>query len=153
VHLQPTDPTSRDARALVAALDADIMSRYPGAPVHGIEASTLVASGGVFLVGYIGERPVACGALRPLEPGVVEVKRMYVEPDVRRRGVARGLLERLEGLARERGFAAVRIETGFKQHEAIGLYHRAGYERIEPFGEYEGNDYSVCFEKRLGAGG
>jgi len=148
VQFIPTDPAHPDARALVAALDADIMARYPGAPVHGIDPSTLVANGGVFLVVRLDGRAVACGALHPHSEEAVEVKRMYVEPSVRRCGVARALLETLEHIARERGYPVVRIETGIRQPEAIALYDAAGYVRIPPFGEYAGNDYSVCFEKK-----
>jgi len=68
---------------------------------------------------------------------------------MRRRGVARALLADLEALARARGFTHVRIETGDRQPEAVALYASAGYSRIAPFGEYAGNEYSVCFEKRL----
>lgn len=71
------DPTHDDARALIAALDADIMERYPGQPVHGIEPATLVADGGAFLVGRQDGRAVACGALRSLSADTGEVKRMY----------------------------------------------------------------------------
>jgi GNAT superfamily N-acetyltransferase len=153
VHYTPTDPAHPDAVALVAALDAELHERYPGAPVHGIDPSTLVAQGGVFLVGRLDGRPVACGALRPLPDGSVEVKRMYVDPAARRRGAARALLAALEEIARTRGFALVRIETGDHQPEAVALYERAGYAPIPPFGEYVGNSFSVCFEKRLEVGG
>lgn len=149
MHFVPTDPAHPDAQALISALDADLTARYPRAPVHGIDPSTLVAQGGVLLVGRRDGRPVACGALRPLPDGTVEVKRMFVDPSMRRTGVARALLARLEAIARERGFALVRIETGDRQPEAVALYERAGYARIPPFGEYVGNSFSVCFEKRL----
>jgi putative acetyltransferase len=146
------DPASDEARGLIAALDADIGRRYPGQPVHPIDPSALVRNGGLFLVGRLDGRGVACGALRPLSTDAVEVKRMYVAPFARRMGIGGQLLRTLERLALERGCAVVRIETGFKQPEAIAFYEKTGYARIPCFGEYAANSYSVCFEKRLVAG-
>jgi GNAT superfamily N-acetyltransferase len=133
----------------MAALDADLQARYPGVSLAPVDVSTLVAPAGVFLVGREAGRPVACGGWRALDERSVEVKRMYVDASMRRRGVARALLAALEQSARERGFPVVLIETGDEQPEAVALYERAGYARIPPFGEYEGNEWSICFEKRL----
>jgi putative acetyltransferase len=74
---------------------------------------------------------------------------MYVEPAARRRGVARKVLEKLESVAHERGYAALRLETGIRQPEAIGLYEAAGFHRIQCYGMYIDNPRSVCYEKRL----
>jgi putative acetyltransferase len=87
--------------------------------------------------------------VRFLERGIGEVKRMCVAPAFRGRGIARALLRGLEGAACQLGFAALRLETGTRQPEAIGLYEAAGYARIPAFGEYAGDPFSVCFEKRV----
>ncbi len=147
--VEAEDPTSAEARALIAALEADIEARYPGAPIRHPDAVSLVASGGLFLVARREGRAVACGALRPLEPGAIEVKRMFVSPEARRQGIARQMLSSLEAAAKQRGVAIVRIETGFNQPEAVALYDAAGYRRVPCFGEYAGNSYSICFEKSL----
>ena len=84
-----------------------------------------------------------------MEPGVGEVKRMYVEPDMRGRGLSRQILQKLEDTAREFGYTTLRLETGLKQPEAIGLYETAGYGRIPPYGHYVNSPHSVCFEKAL----
>jgi ribosomal protein S18 acetylase RimI-like enzyme len=84
-----------------------------------------------------------------LGAGVGEVKRMYVAPAFRGRGIARALLRALEAAAGRLGVAVLRLETGTRQPEAIGLYEAAGYARIPAFGEYVGDPLSVCFEKRL----
>src|SRR5262245_30616851 len=94
-------------------------------------------------------RPVGCGAVRLLEPGVGEVKRMFVRPEARRRGVARLVLVKLEETARERGLHTLRLETGTRQPEAIALYATHGYRPIPRFGEYADDAFSVCFEKVL----
>jgi len=92
---------------------------------------------------------VACGAYRPMSPDVAEIKRMYVDPDYRCRGLGRRILRELEGRARRDGYARARLETGTLQPEAIRLYERAGYHRIDCYGLYVGNPRSVCFEKDL----
>lgn len=141
------EPDSADFVALVAALDAELDARYPGLsadappPAHDL----LVA-----VVAYGGDTPLGCGALRELEPGVGEVKRMYVLPEARGLGVARGMLEALESRARALSYPVVRLGSGVRQPEALALYESSGYRRIPLFGEYEGADLCVCYEKSLG---
>jgi putative acetyltransferase len=141
-------PGSDEAVALMQALDDDLRRRYPGVEIHGLRPEDMSHRRLVFLVARAGGQAIACGAVRELEPGVGEVKRMFVTPAWRGKAVARRLLARLEGKAREAGYQAVRIETGIGQPEAIALYQSAGYTAIPPFGEYIGNPASVCFEKR-----
>jgi GNAT superfamily N-acetyltransferase len=74
---------------------------------------------------------------------------MYVDPPVRRRGIARMILARLEDAARESGYRSVRLETGLGQPEAMALYASADYRRIRPYGEYVGDPLSACYEKPL----
>jgi putative acetyltransferase len=112
----------------------------------------LSGPGSAFLIAWVGGRPVGCGALRPMAPGVAEVKRMYVEPDVRGRGIARQLLAALERRAAELGYVGLRLETGLRQVSAMRLYESAGYERIANYGPYLSNPLSACYEKRLASG-
>jgi GNAT superfamily N-acetyltransferase len=98
---------------------------------------------------------LGCGALRALDSDAAELKRMYVVPDARGRGVATALLAALEGVARDRGWATLRLETGPRQPEAIALYTRAGYRPIEAFGAYVGVPDaadSLFFERTLPPG-
>jgi GNAT superfamily N-acetyltransferase len=92
---------------------------------------------------------LGCGALRPLEPGAAEVKRMFIRPEARGRGLSRLLLERLEGEALERGIAVIRLETCTLQPEARSLYESAGYEPIPCYGRYRDAPHSRCYERRL----
>lgn len=95
---------------------------------------------------------LGCGALRALEDGVAEVKRMYVAPAARRRGVSRAVLTGLEEAARRRGWTTLRLETGPLQTAAIALYTSAGYHPIGPFGGYAGDPRAVhsrYFERTL----
>src|SRR5262245_35244330 len=143
-------PDSADAQYLIRQLDEDLLRRYPSLKVtHGLHPRDLTDPDFTFLIARVGGRAVGCGALRVLEVGVGEVKRMFVLPEFRGRGIARQILEALESRARELGYRFVRLETGTEQREAISLYKSAGYREMEAFGEYAGNPFSVCFEKRL----
>ncbi len=103
----------------------------------------------MFLIARIESEPVGCGAIRRLDDDTAEVKRMYVVPSARRRGIARRLLAELERRAAEFGYRTLRLETGDLQIEAIALYESCAWGRIEAFGEYVGSPISVCFEKHL----
>jgi putative acetyltransferase len=102
-----------------------------------------------YLVAVVDGRVVACGGLQALDDGAVELKRMYVRPSYRGRGIARQLIVALEEVALGAGHRVLRLETGAYLPAAIGLYRSAGYQPIGVYGEYVGNPYSVCFEKRL----
>ena len=101
------------------------------------------------VVAYDQGRAVGCGAIRPIDTTAMEVKRMFVLPDWRRKGVASTVLTQLERWCTELGYPVCRLETGKRQPEAIALYHRHGYKIIPNYGQYEGMDNSVCFEKHL----
>jgi putative acetyltransferase len=92
---------------------------------------------------------IACGALRRLDAGSAEIKRMYVVPERRGSGVATGVLRALESAAAERGWHTLRLETGTEQPDAQRFYCREGYREIPLFGNYTGSTLSVCFERAL----
>ncbi|TNH27746.1 GNAT family N-acetyltransferase [Micromonospora orduensis] len=102
-----------------------------------------------YLAVVVNGRAVACGGLQALDASTGEVKRMYVRPAYRGRGIARQLLAALEECAFRQGHSVVCLETGTYLPVAIGLYTSCGYEPIPVYGEYVGNPYSVCFAKRL----
>ena len=96
---------------------------------------------------YRGGRAVGCGAVKGLPGGIGEVKRIYLEPEVRGGGVGRALLTELERQAAALGFDRVRLDTGSNQPGALALFRSAGYQEIE---DYNGNPYaSYWMEKRL----
>ena len=104
-----------------------------------------------YLVAVVQGRAVACAGWQPLPDGTAELKRLYVRPAFRGRGIARQLIVAIEEevLAEDRGL--LRLETDAFLPAAIALYQSSGYHEIPAFGEYAGNDYSICFEKRLAA--
>lgn len=98
---------------------------------------------------YVDDTPVGCGAIKAYDERSMEVKRMYVKPDYRGKGLAGTVLHELEQWTGELGFVSCVLETGIKQPEAIRLYSKSGYERIPNYGQYVGIDDSVCFQKQL----
>ena len=149
LRIEAVDIRSPEAAALIASLSRELGERYGDDGSGSFTPEDVLVPGSPFLVGWLNGRPVTCGAFRPMEPGVAEVKRMYVEPDARGRGIGRRLLAELEKRARDVGYAAVRLETGTRQPESIRLYEAAGYRRIEKYAIYRDNPLSVCFEKSL----
>ena len=101
------------------------------------------------VVVYGDGQPAACGALRNFDADSTEVKRMYVRPEHRRKGLAVYVLNALEDRARIKGRKRCILETGLRQPEAIALYTKSGYVRIPNYGPYAGVDNSCCFEKHL----
>ena len=101
------------------------------------------------LVAVVDGVVVGCGGLQRLDETTAEIKRMYVRPPHRRRGISRRMLAALEALVMERGCTVVRLETGSYMPGAIAFYRSAGYEQIPPYGQYAGNPFSVCLERQL----
>lgn len=145
-------PRNKECLQLLAQLRTELSEKYPdelrGVPLIPEE---LAAEGAAFLVARCDDQPVGCGAIRAFEPGVAEVKRMFVVPEARGYGTGRAILENLETFARNFGYKSIRLETGLKQPEAIVLYQSAGYHRAPCYGPFRENPMSVCFEKDLDA--
>ena len=143
-----------DARTLIAALNHELDAAYPepGATHFGLTDDEVAPGRGAFLMARDGGEPVGCGAVRTIERELAEIKRMYVAPAMRGRGLARRLLEALEDEARAIGAKRVVLETGTRQAAAIALYRAMGYAPIPLFGEYQRSpDTSLCFGKSLEA--
>lgn len=102
------------------------------------------------VVAYEDRKAVGCGAIKAYGNEAMEIKRMYVLPQYRGRGIASLILAQLERWAAELGYSRCILETGRRQEEAIALYQRQGYEVIENYGQYAGVANSVCFEKVIG---
>ena len=152
MKVEPASWDDVDVQRLAADQQAEVRARYDGKGEPGTPPSASDIS--VVLVARDDDgTALGCGALRVLGDGVAEVKRMYVAPAARGRGVAKAVLAGLEEAARERGWTTLRLETGPRQPEAIGLYSQAGYRPIEAFGAYvdapDAED-SLFFERFLG---
>ena len=98
---------------------------------------------------YETELPAGCGAFKFYENKTVEIKRMYVLPEQRGKGMAGQILNELEKWAKELNYNCCVLETGIMQVEAIGLYQKAGYIVIPNYGQYQGVENSVCMQKSI----
>jgi len=152
VDIRRSTLDSPDAARLIAALNAELKATFPepGATHFSLTGAQVEAGGGAFVIAYLDEVAVGCGAVRRLDAATAELKRMYVDPSVRRRGIGRALVEALEREARLLGTTKVVLETGTRLAPATQLYEGMGYARIPLFGEYLSSpDTSLCFGKSL----
>ena len=138
------------ARRLEGQHLADMRERYGGRGPGPVPSAEFDPPEGCFVVALVDGAPVACGGLRHLGPGVAEIKRMYVDPGVRRRGLGRRILAFLEQRAAATAYTEVWLETGTGQPEAIALYEAAGYRRRDPYGEFKHDPRSRCYGRDLG---
>jgi GNAT superfamily N-acetyltransferase len=143
---------SGDGGVLETAMRGEVEALYAGLDMNSAEMpkagpAELNPPHGVFLVGYADGTAVCCGGIKTLEPGICELKRMYVVPAARGTGASRALLAELEDRARALGFHTARLDTGPRQPAAQRLYERAGYVAIPNF---NANPVATFFgEKRL----
>lgn len=143
-----TDSDHPDFRTLVALLDQDLAVR--DGEDHAFYAQfNKVDKIKHVVVAYLETQAIGCGAIRAYDPDTVEVKRMFVHPDHRGKGLAGAVLAELETWAAELGYLRCILETGQMQPEAIRLYLKSGYAIIPNYGQYAGVENSVCMEKWL----
>jgi GNAT superfamily N-acetyltransferase len=149
LRIAPQPADSELATALLERYYAELDARFPGgfslertvaAPAH-----ELTPPRGLFLVASLRGVAVGCGGVRALGGGVVEIKRMWVDPAARGAGVGRGLLAALEVAAADLGATTVRLDTAASLAEALGLYRSAGYREIAP---YNDNPYAAHWLER-----
>lgn len=147
--IEETRPDSPAAQALIEELDAHLTLLYPSESRHGYSVEKLLAQGVVFFVLRQDAAPAACGGVQLFGAEFGEIKRMYVRPAFRGRGLAKAILTHLESYTANRDVPLLRLETGIYQTEAIALYEQMGYRRIGPFGPYREDPLSLFYEKRL----
>ncbi|WP_345527005.1 GNAT family N-acetyltransferase [Nocardioides endophyticus] len=146
-----------DAMRLIDEVQAEYVVRYGGPDETPLDPLMFEPPAGNFFVGYAEGEPVATGAWRRTDvaafgtTATVEIKRMYVAPRARGRGLARLMLAQLESDAGGHGAEAVVLETGLRQPEAMSLYESSGYGPVAPFGYYKDAPLSRCYAKLLPA--
>jgi GNAT superfamily N-acetyltransferase len=151
VQVRRTSGGDPAAAALVAAMVEEMGALYePGLSRSPTTPADFSPPGGGFLVLSEAGRPVAGGGVKRLDERACEIKRMYVVPEARGRGVGRELLAALEELARDLGYAVARLDTGPKQPGAQRMYERAGYAAVP---DYNGNPYASFWGEKALAGG
>jgi putative acetyltransferase len=147
--ITPEHPASPDATALIAELDAHLTPLYPSESRHGFSVQRLIADSVAFFVLRENDAAAGCGGIKLFGQAYGEIKRMYVRPAFRGRGLGKLLLDHLAAYARSRGVGILRLETGIHQQAAIALYEREGFRRVPPFGEYRDDPVSRCYERAV----
>lgn len=152
--ISPVSHTDPRVLALIQAQQAELAARYgEDDDTEPLDLSVFDEPGPLLLLILDDGQPIGCGGIRRLDPALnpdtAEIKRMYVRPDARGRGVSKVVLGALEDAARQSGYAHAWLETGVKQPEAIRLYEKSSYTRIPNYGYYAGNPLSVCYAKLL----
>ena len=146
IRIIRTDSENQDFIDLVKYLDADLAER-DGDDHSFYTQFNKIDKINFVVVAYENEKPLGCGAIKEYEPETVEIKRMYVSPESRGRGIATKILYELEQWATELSFVKCILETGKRQPEAIRLYKKNGYNIIPNYGQYTNVENSVCFRK------
>lgn len=142
-------PDTKDATALILELEEHLASLYPQESRHGYSVEKLIAQGVAFFLLRDDDRPAACGGVQMFGTEYGEIKRMYVRPEFRGQGFGSVMLDHLADYVRSRGVRVLRLETGIHQAAAIGLYERAGFQPIPPFGDYRPDPNSLFYEMRI----
>ncbi len=143
-----TNSDNDDFIELVKLLDADLAKR--DGEDHSFYAQFNKIDRIKYVVlAYEDDKQLGCGAIKEFGANTMEIKRMYVLPGSRGKGIATKVLSALENWARELSYTKCILETGKRQPEAIGLYRENGYKLIPNYGQYAGVENSVCFEKEL----
>lgn len=148
ILLKRTSSDNTDFQLLVAELDKDLAIRDGDEHAFFAQYNKIDAIKYVVMA-YLDGESVGCGAIKEYETDVMEIKRMFVSPKYRGKGIASLVLKELELWAKELGFKKCILETGIKQPEAIALYKKNNYNQIQNYGQYISVASSVCFEKYL----
>jgi len=151
IELRPEPLDGPAGRALLTALFEEGERIYPAItpdnPGPSATPDELAPPGGMFLVAYVGDEAAGCGGIKRLSDEAAELKRLYVTPNLRNRGIARALITGLGDAARDIGYEVIRLDTGDRQPAALRVFRATGYREI---GDYNGNPYaSYWFEKLL----
>ena len=154
IVVERVESATEEARALITALEAELSGQYELYHRHGLSIEQVFLPGIRFFVARLDGAAVGCGAIA-CDDGFAELKRMYVRPELRGRGVVQAILARLEAEASAQGYTRLTLETGDGLHAAIRVYERAGFRRCSAFGAYVTKpahtiERSLFFEKGIG---
>ncbi len=142
-------PRQDDVITLIRQSDALMQSLYPAESNHLVDIDSLAQPHVHLLVAREDGRALGCGAFVLGTDGQAEMKRVFVAPVARGKGIARAILEALERAAAQQGVTLMQLETGIRQPEAIALYRKFGYVERGPFGSYQPDPLSLFMEKQF----
>lgn len=148
ITFQRTSSENTDFQNLVILLDEDLKIRDGNEHAFYAQFNKTVNIRNV-VVCYVDKKPVGCGAFKEYLQKEAEIKRMFVLPEYRGRGIASAILRELELWASQMNYSACILETGKNQPEAIFLYKKAGYSVTDNYGQYKNIGNSICMKKVL----
>ena len=148
VRIVKTTSENPDFVNLISALDKSLWERYPELKSDYWGNNILEINPNVVIL-YLEEKAVGCGCFKKYDKNTIEIKRMFVSPEVRGMGLAQTILLELEAWARDLGYSISVLETLYKQKEAIALYQKTGYAIVENYEPYVGLENSICMRKPI----
>ncbi|MFD2091342.1 GNAT family N-acetyltransferase [Blastococcus deserti] len=137
------------AQHLVEQVQQEYLRRYGGRDAAEVDPREFLPPRGLFLVAEVDGVPAGCGAWRALPSGQAEVKRVYVAPGFRRRGIAQVVVAALEESAAAAGHTEIVLNSGRRQPEALALYAELGYRPVPGYGVYACSPQAVFLGKPL----
>ncbi|MGO4906102.1 GNAT family N-acetyltransferase [Flavobacterium sp. W20_MBD1_R3] len=133
---------------LISALDKSLWERYPELKADYWGNNILELNPNVVII-YLEDTAVACGCFKKYDKDTIEIKRMFVSPEVRGMGLAQTILRELERWALDLEYSFAVLETLYKQKEAIALYQKTGYNIVDNYEPYVGLKNSICMRKQI----
>lgn len=148
ITITKTTSENPDYINLITAFDGYLWAKYPELKTNYWGNNIIEINPNVVLI-YFDGKAVACGCFKKYDANTVEIKRMFVSPEARGKGIAQKILQELEFLAAQKGFSYAVLETLHKQTAAIALYQKVGYEIVDNYEPYVGLKNSICMKKKL----
>jgi putative acetyltransferase len=148
MKIQRTTSEDADFQALVSLLDHELRKRYPDEQSQH-EPFNKIGNNRTVVVAYENGQPAGCGCFKTIDDSTIEIKRMFVHPDHRGKGIGFVIICELESWAKELSYSRAILETGPNQQEAIALYRRSGFNLTDKYGPYINMERSICMQKFL----
>lgn len=148
IEIIKTNSENPDFIDLIASLDKSLWDCYPELETNYWGNNIIEFNPNVIVV-YLENKAIACGCFKKYDKNTIELKRMFVSPEARGRGLAKKIIEELEIWAHELGFSFSVLETLYKQREAISLYQKVGYTIVDNYEPYVGLENSICMKKQI----
>lgn len=143
-----TTSTNPHFRTLVTQLDAELRIMYAEL-MDTYDQHNVIEHNDTVVIAYLDDQPIGCGCFKRFDTASTELKRMFVHPDARGKGISKLIINELEAWARELGFTQTILETGTKNFDAHQLYRKSGYVDIPRYGPYVDLAESICMGKLL----
>jgi len=148
IEIKRTSSSETDFQHLVSELDGELSKRNGETNEFFAQYNKIDQIKHV-IIATIDDKPVGCGAMKAYDSDTMEIKRMFVPIEMRGKGIAVHILKNLEKWAKEMNYSKCILETGNKMLEAIRLYEKSNYKVVPNYGQYNGIEDSICFEKHL----